>query len=537
MPLTLPICNVSRANICRIMFWKRGLYVISFIGLAFSATAQKSDFDSFLGPVQEEERGLELLQLFGHADDHFYALYGNMRRMRKFTLVKVSTDSLKVRSRTEFKFPEIKGMPTYYAFTFSTKDNDYIIATADDGKTGEVFIFAFEIQDDATISPTPITIGQGKALAMNYDDGFTIFLSEDGRRTVMLIPDEPDSFKNEKIQVRVFDGKFSLLQSGMLRLPYPAGQTLVEKAISDTAGHVHLLTSIAEEAVDKQKKYDNREVEYTLVSYDPTTDRVSEKFLSLGDKKLYDAQPVINDEGNLQVAGFYGNMLNANMAGTFSLEVDATNGTILNYGMYPFGRDFRLRFRADVRQKESESGRFDLDLVQAFGKDTLQMISEMRYSQTATVFNPASGTYSTIEINNFDEILITRIAPDSRIINNTLIPKMQSSSREEGKYISYVSYLVRGKTYLIFNDNERNDPQGFYDGTTVRPLTGSSSARPAVVSVDEEGRAFKRPLIASGTQTFVLFAAYYHATPSAMILTLYSGSKIRFAKIERNEGF
>lgn len=495
------------------------------------ATAQKPDFTSFLGPVQEEERGLELLELFGHADDHFFALYGNTRRMRKFTLVKVNTDSLQVKTRTEFKLPEIKGMPTYYAFAFSTAENEYIIATADDGKTGEVFIFAFEILDDASISGTPITIGQGKALALNSDDGFSIFLSEDGQRPIMLIPDEPDPFKNEKLQVRVFDGKFSLLQSGLLRLPYPAGQAMVEKAIGDSGGNVHLLASIANEPVDKRNKYDDRTVEYTLVSYDPATNRVSEKLLSLGEKKLYNAQPVINGEDHLQVAGFYGNMLNMNMAGTFSLEVDATDGTILNYGMYPFGRDFRLRFRSDVRQKESESGHFELDQVQVLGMDTLQMISEMRYTQTATVFNPASGTYSTIVINNFDEILVTRIATDSRIINNTLIPKLQSSSREEGKYLSYVSYLVDGITYLIFNDNERNDPHDLFDGGTVRPLTGSSAARPVVVSVDKEGRASKRLLIVSGTQPYVLFAAYHHATPSAMILTLYSGSKIRFAKI------
>lgn len=505
--------------------------MISFIGLAFCASAQKSDFNSFLGPVQEEERGLELLELFGHAEDHFYALYGNTRRMRKFTLVKVSSDSLQVKSRTEFKLPDIKGMPCYYAFAFSTDTQDYIIATADDGKTGEVFIFAFEIQDDANISGTPITIGQGKALALNLDDGFTIFLSEDKLRTILLVPDEPDPIKNEKMQVRVFDGKFSLLQSGMLRLPYPAGQAMVEKAIGDTGGHVHLLVSIANEELDKRKKQDDRVAEYTLVSYDPATDRVSEKFLSLGEKKLYGAQPVINGEGHLQVAGFYGNMLNVNMSGTFSLEVDATDGSILNYGMYPFGRDFRLRFRVDIRQKESESGRFELDQVQVLGIDTLQMISEMRYTQTATVFNPASGTYSTIVINNFDEILITRIAPDSRIINNTLIPKLQSSSREEGKYLSYVNFLVDGITYLIFNDNERNDPNKLFDGGTVRPLTGSSSARTVVVSIDEEGRTSKRPLITSGTQTFALYAAFYHATPSAMILTLYSGSKIRFVKI------
>ena len=267
-------------------------------------------------------------------------------------------------------------------------------------------------------------------------------------------------------------------------------------------------------------------LEYSLVSYNPSDGSVNEKFLALENRNLYKAKPAINSAGNLQVAGFYGNILNLNIDGAFSLEVDPVEGNILNQGMSPFGRDFRMRFRTDVRQRKSESGKFELDEAIGTEEGGLQLISEMRYSETVTVFNPGSGTYSTIEINNFDEIMVTRIGPDGRINENILIPKYQSSSREVGKYISYVCYTAGDKTFLIFNDNERNE-LGSVAGGSMRTLTGSGSARPIVVTIVEDDKLERRPLVTSGAPTYVLFASHHHATSSSMIVTLYSGSRIR----------
>src|SRR5690606_4544803 len=125
-----------------------------------------------------------------------------------------------------------------------------------------------------------------------------------------------------------------------------------------------------------------------------------EKFISLGDKKLYSAKPVSNSSGNLQIAGYYGNMLNLTPLGTFSLEIDPKTGQVPNHGLFPLDRDFRLRFRSTVNRREGESEHFELDHVYA-NVGSVQLLSEIRYTQTAMVFNPVTGTSSMVNVNHY----------------------------------------------------------------------------------------------------------------------------------------
>lgn len=509
---------------------KRLLCTALLWGFALTLWGQAGTPDVQVGPVQDESWRRDLLWLFGHSDAHFYALYGNARRLKRFNLVQMSTDSLKALSRTEFKLPEIKGLNPYIAFPLSTDRSDYLIATAD-APDGTVYVMAFGISETGEVGQAPITIGQGRSMALHSEGGFTLFWSEEAQQTVLLLPEESNPEANERMQVRVFDADFSLVAAEELRLPYPSGKTLVEEALCDSASHVHMLVSVALPQADRRRKRDEVASEYTLVSFDPHTARTTEKVLSLGDKSLYEGGLLINDRGRLQVAGFYGNMLNLTLSGTFSLEMEPATTDLVHYGMYPFDRDFRLRFRATVKQRESDSGQFELDRIGAAGMDTTELISEMRYSQTTSVFNPASGTYSIIEINHYDEILVTRIAPDSRILQNILIPKMQSSSRELGTYLSYVSHRAGDTTYLVYNDNVRNPADGFVPADEVRPLTGSGSARPVVVSIDPKGKLQKQPLLPEESPSFALQPGIHHRTSNSLILTLYSGSRLRFVRM------
>lgn len=504
--------------------------VFSLALMPFGTLAQAPDFTTALGPIQAEEKAMELVDLFGHGEDDFYAVYANVRRMRKLNIVRIGTDSLQALSRTEFALPDIKGMTTHYAFPFSTREKSYLIATADEADSGEVYIFAFEVLPDGIVSQTPLIIGQGRASALRIDDGFRLLKGARGGEFILLIPDEEDPGKNEDMQVRVFDDHFSLLHRGRLRLPYPAGQTSVNEAVVDSSGNIHLLISIFPEGVDDRKDALQEPAELSLVSYDPVTEYVNEKFLAFENKSPVAGRPVVNDMGNVQVAGFYGNIPGQGMDGTYSLEIDPVENRILNYGMFPFGRDFRLRFRREVRQKKSESGAFVLDKIRPYGETGVELTSERRYTETVTVFNPGLGTYTTMVINNFDEIMLTRMTPDGRITDNVLVPKYQSSSRETGKYLSYVHFGDEENTYLFYNDNERNEwKKG--TGTSVRTLTGSSSAKPVVIKINSEGDILRYSLLHPGTEAFILYPDFSYTTSRGVILTLYSGSRIRFVKL------
>src|SRR5690606_38927929 len=162
-------------------------------------------------------------------------------------------------------------------------------------------------------------------------------------------------------------------------------------------------------------------------------------------------------QNNIQVGGYYSNMVDLIMAGTFSLELDYATGKILNQGLSPFDREFRTKFRPKGGNiAQTELGMFNLDYVFPRIDGTTQLISEKNYTETSTVFNPGTGTYSIITVYNYDEILLTSINESSKIKYNVMIPKFQSSTAYYDDYTSYVAFSLGDRTFFVYNDNERN---------------------------------------------------------------------------------
>lgn len=485
------------------------------------------------GELTPSPKGYELDALFGTEEASFYALRKNRRKKLPYILQKVSTDSLSVLESKTFDFPGFQGNTPLLESVFSIGRHNYLIATSHDSGTDSVYVLAYEIGDPVGISEQPVVLVKGLGRTLSRKRGYRVFKDPVNRVFSVLLPAESQPEKNEKFEIFLFDENLSLLKQKLLEVPYTSNILTYEDALVDSSGAIYVLTSLTNTSLTAVNEDRNIGKDFSLFKYSWATETLSEKSLSLGSKWLYDVKLLVNSEGNIQATGYYSNMVDLIMAGTFSLVLDRNTGDIVSQGLSPFDRDFRLRFRQSGSNiTETQLGKFQLKNAFSLPGARTMLLSEKNYTESTTLLNPATGTYTIVTVFNYDAVLISMIDASSKIEHNLYIPKFQSSTDSQNSYTSYLAFRGKENTYVVYNDDRRNADQALNAEKGYRQLTTSTNAEAMVVEISPGGSMQKHPLFNPSEIREVFNPHFYYKTEGAAILVATLGYETRYFRLE-----
>lgn len=500
--------------------------------MAISAFCQKAD-SVYIGKLQTSLKGYHIAEIFGNSDSFFYNLRENRRKKFGYALQKIDADSLTILDTETFNFPEVKGVSPVLESVLSIGKKNYLIASTQNANNDTVNIFGFEILDPVKIKPVPILLGRGSSLTFQRKKGYRVFKDPINNLFTLILPQESQVGKNDKFELRLFDENLNLVNYKTLELPYPSELINYQDAVVDSSGSIYVLAGISNPTLTSVNEDRNIGKDFSLFKYSWESGTLTEKSLSLGVKWLYDVKMFINPAGNLQIAGYYSNMVDLIMAGTFSLVLDRRTGKILNQGLSPFDRDFRIRFRPRGSNiTETQLGMFKLNNVFSLSDDKTMLLSEKNYTETSTVFNPATGTYSIITIYNYDDVLISVIDPSSKIKFTLSIPKFQSSTYAYDDYTSFLSFRGKEDTYLIYNDDQRNEELSINTDKGYRQLTTASNSESILISISDSGKTTKTPLFTTYDFKEVFNPSLYYKTSDGIIITAINGYETRYIRLK-----
>ncbi len=500
--------------------------------IAISAFCQKAD-SVYIGELQTSLKGYHMVKMFGNNNAYFYTLRENRRKKLSYAIQKIDADSLTILSTKTFNFPDVKGEAPVLESVISIGKKNYFITSTQNSENDTVNIFGFEILDPINIAAVPKLLARGSGLTFQRKNGYRVFQDPINNLFTFILPQESEVGKNEKFELRLFDENLNLIHSKSLELPYPSELINYQDAVVDSAGSIYVLTGITNPTLTSVNEDRNIGKDFSLFKYSWDSGILTEKSLSLGVKWLYDVKMFINSKGNLQIAGYYSNMVDLIMAGTFSLELDRQTGKIFNQGLSPFDRDFRVRFRPRGSNiTETQLGMFRLNNVFSRSGDKTMLLSEKNYTESSTVFNPATGTYAIITIYNYDEILISVIDASSKIKYTLSIPKFQSSTISQDDYTSFLSFRGKKDTYLIYNDDQRNEELSINADKGYRQLTTASNSEAILISVSDSGKTIKTPLFTTYDFKEVFNPSLYYKTNDGIIITAINGYETRYIRLK-----
>jgi len=472
------------------------------------------------------------MELFGHSDEFFFSLIDTRKKRDGYLIEKIDVDSLSLITSKKIQFQEDDKFRPVLEFPMSMQSSSYLVATKERAENDTVDILAYKLNDDLSLSE-PILLGRSTQASLTNQNGFSVFSNDNKSRLIVIIPQEHADRKNEKFEVRLFDGDMNLLKSKKLEVPHSSEHLDYVDAVLDENGTLYVLASIIDQSLDNPDGRRNLAKDFSLFKYKWEEEKLTEKSLSLGNRWLYDVRFLLNERQNLQVIGYFSTMVDLVMAGTFSLEINPKNGDIINQGISSFDRDFRTKFRPTTsRSRQTEMGRFNLDYIFPMSNQGATLISEKAYVETTSIWNPTTNTYQTITIYNYDEILVTCINPDSKIKYNIVIPKYQSSNSFASIYTSYLAFRRGQSTCILYNDHFRNEEIPLSSEQGYRQLNSSNNVQIILAIIDDKGNSKKVKLKDMRDEKVNFNPAFMHETENYIVLVANNPYNTRYFKIK-----
>jgi hypothetical protein len=485
------------------------------------------------GPLWEKTQPSELLDMFGIDSSHFSTITFHGRKNASLVITTFETESLTPVVSAQLSLPTVNDLAPYYIEALSFAGSIYMIASVDDPQSEKVSIYAFRYNASLECEGAPKLLGSMPRNVVLNNGVARLQRSTEGDFLVVLTSQEEIPQRNEKFKIGLFDAALQMVHEKELQLPYPMTEVRFGDLVVDEDQAVYLLISKDSERLKEVNKVQNAGRDHYLLSYSWADNVMAEKALSIGVKWIYDAHMLINTQGHLQVAGYFSNMVDVTMAGTFSVSFDRNNGAIVDQGLSPFDRAFKTQFRpVGNLQERPDLALFETDLLLAKHNNEVMLLSEKRDLQSRTMFNPVTGSYYIVENYLLEELLVTSISPSSKVRFNFKIPKFQVTVRNVADYSSFLAWSHDDDTFLVFNDHEKNFSLGLHSGSKYSALSSPVNAQAVMYHIAPDGGLHKHALFNTSPKGCTLNPAFHYPMHDGVILYTIGSNGFQFARVK-----
>ncbi|MFN2422785.1 MAG: hypothetical protein ABR572_03320 [Cryomorphaceae bacterium] len=500
--------------------------------LCFGQASAQNSTSVIWGPRPEKGNQLELIEVFGADTNFFYTMSGETRKNSALFISRIEADSLRPLHSCVLALPDVDGRQAFYLQSLDFAGKSYIIGTTESSKGELIELHAYEIDDSLRFGIPPVFLGNVHRTVMAQNRNYQLITSTDNRFLALVATTELDLARNEKFEIKLFDSSLNLAFQKQLEIPYAAGDVNYGDIIVDSDVAIYLLMDVPSPRLKEMDKVAAPAGDYFMIRYNFKQNTVSEKALSIGVKWIYEARLKKNTAGDIQVFGYFSNMVDPVMAGTFSVSFDAATGRITDNGLAAFDRAFKAQFRprGNVTDR-SDLALYDIGYTFAQPDSEMLMVSEKRDLYRSTIFNPATGTYFVVENFMYEEILLTQISTSGEGLMNFKIPKFQASGRSDDNHLSYLAARDKDRTFFIFNDHERNAGLDIHSNTKYSVLSGRNNAQAVMYRFGPGGHLSKEVLFKNSPSGGVFIPTFCYQLSGALVIYTEGSAGGQFVRL------
>ena len=349
---------------------------------------------------------------------------------------------------------------------------------------GKNTLSAIGINPDGSFDK-PFTIGNINAEKLAKRGRFEVASSPDGKKLVILSQPEWIKDENEKITISLYNENLEKIYSTEQTYSYPWTRAVYNEPFVNNDGTVFIL-----------KKTDMKGEGNTYSVFSFNGKSLKEFKIQLdGNKKAATMVKTFSPEGNLTIAGYYTEDAKVKIGtgtayhGSFINSYDKSGETTKITTVNPFEK------RKDISAKNI-----------IFNGNNMILMSEEIFvnAKSAGTSQDMFAKDYTYAANN---IWIDGFDASGKSIYGTSIKKGNSSSNDFGRWNSYFGELMKGKIYVIFNDEKYK-----YDEKKKAVIFGGSPRIAVYATIDPNTG------VADATRPIVNFPALYGEKEPAMYL-------------------
>lgn len=555
------------------------LLLLAAVVFSFSVNAQISASKSakiVWGDEVKESRKVSLAHIVGADEDCFYGIISKRAtlsmRTKEMSIQRFSK-ALGVINRVELNF-ESNGVERDYSHMLMIDGKLQLFSSYKNEKLNEKVLFVQEI-DKVSLTPKgelkPIAsvslknqFEMFKSLkrqfsgnkywdyadrnimtrsALNAEQFFGIKLSPDSSKVIAVYKVLDPGDKSEIIGLNVYDNAFNTIWSKDVNVAFPDKEFIAQNYEVDNEGNAYVLGRLFNEKI-KDKVKGEVNYKYMLLRYNTDGKLINQYPLELGTKFIRDMKLIINNDGQLIVAGFYSNEFRSGIQGSFYNRIDLNTGKVEISQEKDFSIDLITENMSDRDEKSVKKragkgkevglGQYIMDDIYFKSDGTVALVAE-QFFVTSHTSTDSQGNTSTSYVYHYNNILVVNIKQETgEIVWSTKVDKKQSTG-DFGRYSSYAITVVDDKMFFIFNDHLKNYKPGETERKHVYNRGKHSVA--TVVELNENGEYDYNVLfVAKSKDVLCKPSVSQQVSPNELVIYGSSGKTHRFAKVKFNSG-
>lgn len=333
------------------------------------------------------------------------------------------------------------------------------------------------ISVDGKITGAPGGVGMGipggfGSFATAVVDKFDFFVSADSTKMFIQYRKKPetkdDSKSFDQIGMYVFDFNLTKIWSKEVTMPYTEFKMDIEDFSVDSKGNTYVLAKVYQG--DKKRVKEDGFIVYDmeLLKYDSQSQALSTIKLQIAEKYLQTVKLTETKEGNLTLVGFYsnGNKKESGVDGIFMSKL-TPDGKIVDVQSYNIpleiiNQNISKRAAAKNAKKEADEDgkgaqlpRLEYRWIERRNDGSILIAGEQRTVIRREHRNKYGMVTHVTYTYYYEDILVTKIAPDGKLAWMKRLPKTQVGSRAPGG-LSFKYIENTDNHYFIYMDNVKN---------------------------------------------------------------------------------
>ncbi len=340
----------------------------------------------------------------------------------------------------------------YYKEIFSLKNKIFLITELQDKKNGNTFLTANIYDFEGNKLSTEIL----DTFPKNFteDENYHFITAKDENSFVYIHSESSLSGFNQDLEVQKFDALGNMIKKSTINLQSTGKQYSFADFEYDGKNQIYFtaeLSSMEKHAAGRFRSSQS----FSFWSYDLEKDVSKETEIIIKEKYIQclKVKPLSN---SWLVAGYYSDVFLSHIKGAFTLLIDS-NLNIVKGNANSFDGS-TLENKKDLDLNFQDYRNLKINSIEIFNDSSYALVAEV-YFREINVSTDQRNTQSINQQYNFEDVIITFFNKEGKFIENTNIPKVQSSLNDEGIYSSYALLIEKENKVLnfVFWDNEKNE--------------------------------------------------------------------------------
>lgn len=525
------------------------LIVVAFLMnyTTIAAQVKSEKVEVLWGPAIKKTKKSTLSDIIGSDESGIYTLKINYKGRNSFFLEHYNNDLVQTKS-VELSLKEQR-KDRVLEFILQVKGELYLFSSFKNQKLKKNFLFVQRInKQDLSLDKDITKVAEIPYLKRSRinNGSFGHEMSRDSSKVLIYYNLPFKKGENERFGFHVFNEKMEQLWEKKVTLPYKEELFNINDYEIDNNGDCYLLGKIYNDKNNRARK-GKPNYKYHILGYTENGAESNEYPIEIKDHFLTDMQIAINSSSNIICAGFYSELGNYSIKGSYFLTIDGKSKEVKSQSFKEFGIDFitqnmtarqeRKAKKKKAKGKEVELYKYDLNNLILRSDGGALLIGEQYYVEifTSTMPNGNGGTTTTTTYTyHYNDIIIVNISPQGEIEWTEKIPKRQISTNDGGYNSSFSLSVVNDKIYFAFNDNGKNL---LYNGSgKVERYNGGKESVVTLVEVDSDGRFTRESLFSMNEVGVVIRPKVGKQIKSNELILFGQRKKIkRFAKVTFRE--